>query len=105
MSNPVTPESPRRRAERYAEAALSYEQALRALDEAVQRIRLNRDNEPHPYPPDASTEMALALARKALVADLSLATRYVEAAERYAVNPSDGLPQPRPSRPMRHTVT
>lgn len=105
MTGTAMPESLRRRAERYAEAALSYEQALRALDEATLRIRLNRENEPHPYPPDASTEMALALARKALEADLSRATRYVEDAERYATNPSDGIPQPRPSRPIRSPVT
>jgi len=105
MNTALTPESPRRRAQRYATAALSYELAISALDEARARIHADSEGEEHPFPPDASTEMALSLARKALVADLVTAKRYVDDAERYAETHSSTVPRPRPSSPVRHTVT
>lgn len=92
MPTTLTPESPRRRVDRYVEAARSYARALRALDEAERLIRRSRADEPHPFPPDATTELALALARKALVADLAMAERYVAAAERYADAPDADSP-------------
>ena len=78
------PETYQRRAERYEAAAAAYAAALKSLEDAARGIRLTAEHEPHPFPPDHATELALALARKALQADFLVAQRYAESARRFA---------------------